>query len=339
MGRVDIESIKECKIDERDKKILYLLSKDSRIHYNEIARKVLISADSVKYRIDRMIEKGIIIKFIPDISFRQFGFYKFSAFIQIIEVDEEQERQFVDYLKKNRNIISVMKYTDKFDFEIVLITKTILDYDNIINKIQTDYCDIIDSVCTFQQVKSYKSVFIPEKYARIKKDNKIPKKKLPEKVKIDKLDLQLISELNKNARESSYIIAERLKTSVDTILYRIKKLEEHDIIHRFTTIINFSMLGYNWYSFLLSIKSMNKQKDQKLKEFIRRHNNIIRGIRGIGEFDVILYMVAFNQPGFHKAVNELRTEFRDIIKYYDTLLGYKECKFEEYEKCLFDVLD
>ena len=285
-----------------------------------------------------MIKNGIIVKFIPDISFRQFRLYKFSVFFQIIEITKEKENDFINYLGRNKNILSIRQYTDRYDFEIVIIAKDIEEYDQILTQIINDYSDIIDEAIMFQQIRSYKSVFLPENFSKIQKKASIPKKKLPHEVKIDKLDLQILSELNRNARESSYIIAHKLNTSLDTVLYRIKKMQQNDVIHRFVTTINFSMLGYSWYTLLLRIKSFTKEKEAELREFVRQHNNILRCVRGIGEWEIIIYIVAFNQPEFHKAVNEFRTRFRDIIKTYDTLLAYKEYKFEGFERCLFDVL-
>lgn len=338
MSRINVENIKTIKLDENDKKILYLVSRDARMTFNEISKNVRLSPDSVKYRIERMIKNGIIVKFIPDVSFRQFGLYKFSVFFQIIEITKEKENNFINYLKSNKNILAIRQYTDRYDFEIVIVAKDIEEYDQILNKIINDYSEIIDDVIMFQQIRSYKSVFLPENFSKIQKKARIPRKRLPQEVKIDKLDIQILSELNKDARMSSYIIAQNLNTSLDTVLYRIKKMQQNDVIHRFVTTINFSMLGYSWYTFLLRIKSFTKEKEAELREFVKKHNNIIRCVRGIGEWEIIIYMVAFNQPEFHKAVNEFRTRFRDIIKTYDTLLGYKEHKFEEFERCLFDVL-
>ena len=332
--RIDVENIEKIKIDEKDRKILYILSKDSRKTYNEIAKEVLLSPDTVSYRVDRLIRNGVIIKFIPDVAFRQFGFYKYSVFMQLIELSQEKEKAFINDLQKNPNVISVMQYTDKFDMEIVMVARGINDFDEILNKLVNKHTDIIDDVSTFQQVVSYKSAFLPDNFSKLKKDIKVPRKKPKGNVRIDEKDIKLLSLLNKNSRESSYILADKMGTSVDTVLYRIKKLEEHDVIHRFTTVINLSRLGFNWYTFLVNLTSITKDRESELKEFVRKHNNILRCVRGIGEWTLVFYMIAPSQPEFHKAVNELRTRFRDIIKNYDTLLSYKEHKFEEYERCL-----
>ena len=45
------------KLDLKDRKILYNLDINSRQTFKELARKVGLSKDSVKYRIDKLVEK------------------------------------------------------------------------------------------------------------------------------------------------------------------------------------------------------------------------------------------------------------------------------------------
>jgi Lrp/AsnC family transcriptional regulator for asnA, asnC and gidA len=61
---------------------------------------------------------------------------------------------------------------------------------------------------------------------------------------MDKLDLSLIDELTRDARQSSAELARKLKVSETTIRRRIQHLEERDVI-AFTTVLNPSKLGYS----------------------------------------------------------------------------------------------
>ncbi len=61
---------------------------------------------------------------------------------------------------------------------------------------------------------------------------------------MDDLDLRLIGELTKDARQSSAELSRKLNVSETTVRRRIQHLEEQDII-TFTAILNPSKLGYN----------------------------------------------------------------------------------------------
>jgi len=61
---------------------------------------------------------------------------------------------------------------------------------------------------------------------------------------MDDLDLRLIAELTKDARQSSAELSRKLNVNETTVRRRIQHLEEQGII-TFTTVLNPSKLGYN----------------------------------------------------------------------------------------------
>jgi Lrp/AsnC family transcriptional regulator for asnA, asnC and gidA len=63
--------------------------------------------------------------------------------------------------------------------------------------------------------------------------------------KIDDLDLKIIRELQKDARQSYREISERLKVAEGTVYNRVNKLQELGVIKRFIPDIDFSKLGYD----------------------------------------------------------------------------------------------
>ena len=60
---------------------------------------------------------------------------------------------------------------------------------------------------------------------------------------IDKKDRQIIDILLKSGRESSSSISEKLGMSVPTVIDRIKKMQEADIISGFKAIVDYKNIG------------------------------------------------------------------------------------------------
>ena len=125
MTRFDVEKHSKSKTDVKDKKILYLLSCDSRESLGKIGKKILLSQDSVSYRIKDMKKSGIIQGFIPRINYEMLGFQKINAFFQIINLGKKNEHEFVKFLKSQKNIINIIQYADKFDFEVNFLVKSV----------------------------------------------------------------------------------------------------------------------------------------------------------------------------------------------------------------------
>lgn len=75
------------RLDDIDRKILSILSKNGREAYKEIGRQVNLSRVSVKARIDKMIEDGIIDSFSIIINPEKTG-QKVSVFLDIEALPE-----------------------------------------------------------------------------------------------------------------------------------------------------------------------------------------------------------------------------------------------------------
>ncbi|WP_163651932.1 Lrp/AsnC family transcriptional regulator [Listeria sp. PSOL-1] len=61
-------------MDEIDKKILQLLMKNSRMPVKEISKQVLLSEPSVKNRMEKLVENGIIENFTIKVNPMKLGF-------------------------------------------------------------------------------------------------------------------------------------------------------------------------------------------------------------------------------------------------------------------------
>ena len=48
------------KLDKKDKKLLYYLSKNARMSNTQLSNKIGLSKNSVKYRVERLLKEGII---------------------------------------------------------------------------------------------------------------------------------------------------------------------------------------------------------------------------------------------------------------------------------------
>lgn len=65
--------MKTRKIDDIDKRILYLLSENARISYVDIAKEVNLSRVAIKTRIENLEKEGIIEKYTTDLNLRKIG--------------------------------------------------------------------------------------------------------------------------------------------------------------------------------------------------------------------------------------------------------------------------
>ena len=86
------------KMDEIDRNILRLLQEDGRMSYSEIARRIGIPESTVRLRVKRLIEEGIIRKFAALINPFKAG-YTIVAFIAV-DIEPNKIKRAVEELSK-----------------------------------------------------------------------------------------------------------------------------------------------------------------------------------------------------------------------------------------------
>ena len=120
--------------------------------------------------------------------------------------------------------------------------------------------------------------------------------------KVDKLDLQILSELTEDASISVPKLSKKIKVNPSVVYSRIKRLIKRKLIERFTIIVNDQELGYQVKS-LTGINMDSKMRDNVIEELFK-----IDGVREIaevtGRFDILVTMYAHTLDEMHKMVAE-----------------------------------
>ena len=80
----------QIKLDAKDLKILIELDKNARQSNNQIGKKVRLSKEVVKYRIDNLIERGVILRFHTIINYFKLGFVKFKLYLRLININKDR---------------------------------------------------------------------------------------------------------------------------------------------------------------------------------------------------------------------------------------------------------
>jgi len=324
MYRISSEQRKQLKIDVKDKKILVELSENSRIPISELAKRVGLGRDTVNYKLNRMKKLGVIVRCYPEVRFRFLGYNFFHVFLLIEETNKEKQKQLINTIEKHPNVMGVLEYSDQWDIEFMLIARSFEEFDEAVSDICAPFTDIIIEKDKLAVIKTYYSILLPYK---LYGPPTIPKKKCLEKYIVDKKDLQILSVLAHDCRQSTYEIAKHVNLSADAIGLRIKRLLNTGIINKFTILPNLSLLNCSWYTFVMRMKVFTKQYEAKFKTYVQDHPYIIRAEKTLGDWDVLVYIIVQHPKEFHRTVKEIKNKFSDTIKSYATFVAYKEHMF------------
>ena len=334
MFRITEHTASKAKLDVKDKKLLVLLSEDSRQTINELAKKVKLKRDTVAYRLKKMENKGVILRYYPIINYEQLGYHQFHVFFVVDEANEIEKQKFVDCLKNYPGTTRLVEYSDRWDFEWVFLAKSLGEFDNAVNQVTTTFSSIIQERLKLIHRGNFYSILLPYDFYDMKrKTSQVSTSK--KKVNVDKKDLEILKELNLNVRQSSYELSKKLSLSADAIRVRIKKLEEGNIIMKYTVLLNLSLLGYHFYTFAQQMKNFDKHSEAKFRTLVENHPYIIKAVKAIGPWDLLVYIIADSSRNFHKTIKQLKKEFSQTIESYATFVAYEEHMFEPFPRIIF----
>lgn len=137
--------------------------------------------------------------------------------------------------------------------------------------------------------------------------------------KLDKFDLKLIAELEKDARQTHSQIAKRLKTSQQVISYRMKQLEKKKVIGGYYTIINLTKLGYTSYRTMIRLSNITSQKHKEITDYLGKNPNVLWIIECGGRWDLIVNFMAQNIIHYDKLLKNFKNRFPEQIQNCDVL--------------------
>lgn len=144
------------KLDKINCKILDMLQEDCRMSYTDISKKVNLSVDSVKKRVNKMIKENV---FFPKIQMRarNIGFKNvISISIMLHNYTTKDLEEFINYMKQNSRVIELLKLSGEWDFLAVIIAKDPFDQAKQTEVIRNKFHKIIKTWSESLTISAYK---------------------------------------------------------------------------------------------------------------------------------------------------------------------------------------
>ena len=121
-------------IDVVDKSIIEILQRDSRAPYAEIARRVGRAESTVRYRVKRLLQRGVITRFTILVSPEKIGLPVTS--IVMIKTRPGGMEEIFGKISSMREALHVMQSTGEYDILTVLNTRDLSHLNSIENDLR-----------------------------------------------------------------------------------------------------------------------------------------------------------------------------------------------------------
>lgn len=131
-------------LDEKDRRILNILSGNARTKLTAVAKHVNLSVDATKKRIVSLERDGVIGKYTiqPDAS--RIGLpLGVHIYVRLKNVTKERYDAFIDAMKKNHRVIDLISMMGDYDLYIVMLAKDAVEMDRMKREIRQEFTDLI----------------------------------------------------------------------------------------------------------------------------------------------------------------------------------------------------
>jgi len=314
------------KLDVKDRRILYELDKNARISNAQIAKKVGLSPEVVYYRVKKL-EENVIAKYHTLVDYNKMGLIHFKICLKFNGISLQVEEEVYSKFAEINQVIWIAKCQGDWDCMLSCTVNSLKELDIIKDKlISLAHAHIFQ-----KEISILSKVFaFPRRYLlEVQHDSFNMGGDLEN---LDPIDLDLLRLLSKQARKPVVEIAKELELTVKVVTYRIKKLLQSGVIGHFGLVLDYSKLGIHFYKSFFYLKNPDEKRVKHLLERLNNHPNLIYNLKVIGGWDLEPEFEFFDEQNFQKLIQELMSEFSDIIQRINTVNVIKEYKYNLFYK-------
>jgi len=152
---------KKVILDEKDKELLRILNKDGRASLLDIAKKLNVSSDTIRYRINNLKKSGLITGFGVKVNFEIINYEYSIISLKLQNMDNEKYKRLETFCKLNKNVVIFIKTVGDHDVELEVETKNRNELDELIKNLRDSFILEIKDYEIFEVIKEYRMTYYP----------------------------------------------------------------------------------------------------------------------------------------------------------------------------------
>ncbi len=298
------------KLDLKDRKILYHLDLNSRQSFTQLGKKVGLYKEIINYRVKRLQDAGIIVRFNTLIDTFKLGYSCMRFYFNYQYLTPEIKKEIIDHFVNFKHTQMVASPEGAVELCVLMLAKNVNEIHSFWHKTLSNYRDYFSKqiIVPFIGENIYtKSFLIDEKDDR----TNLIVRRGGEIIDYDELDFQILKLLAQNSRIPTIDIAKKLNITTITVTKRIKRLIELGAILRFHVTINWDIIGYKWFKVDLYLKDYNKIN--QILNYVEKNPHLAYIDKTFGYADLELELIVKNVNQLNQIIEDLSSKFPKMI--------------------------
>lgn len=268
----------------------------------ELAGLTKLRTHTVSYLVKKLEDRRIIGSPTPTINTYPLGICHFGFFIKLQSATSQRRKQFVQEIKRNDAVVWGMETGGSYHYAITIAARDPIEASRIFGDIKgrvTPFATV--SAVTRLSVDTYGRKYISE----LNKGSVVQSYGgLLGSETLDQQDKAILHAFVKPEIDNLAQIAKETQIPLSTVVRRVKRLEEHNIITGYYRGLNPIALGMQTYN--ISVRNLNaKNGDTRLRNFARAHPNIVHLVQCLGSWEYELVVECENPSIVSSLVDEM----------------------------------
>jgi len=160
--------IENIKLDEIDKKIIKQLKTNARLTNLEIGEKIKLARNTIKYRIKKLEETGIIQGYKLFCHPQKIDYQSYKLLISMNNISQMKEKEFFSFAQQNKNIIFAHRNLGKWNYEFEIECEDLKKLQEIIIDLRINFKSLILDYEIFPVLYDYKIDLFPMSFILLK---------------------------------------------------------------------------------------------------------------------------------------------------------------------------
>ena len=300
--------MEEIKLDLKDKKILSVIETEGRLSYTEIGKRVGLSKQLVKHKMDLLEKKDIIQEYYAIVNDSKIGREIYQVYLQTFDLTKNDEKKLISGLKKQKEVLSYFSSLGKWDLVLAFSVDSLFDLEKILQKILYPVnSKIKNKVITSEVEFSYLPTKIFSDLSR-NETNSV----FGNAIKFDEFDLKIINELMIHGRATLVDLSGKFGLTANGMKERLKNLEKKKIIVGYKTKINYEKLGFLNCHIFVWVNNLTTELYEEIKNFLIDDGRVENVSRFFGYSDLEFRCDVKSMGELYQLKRKLKSKFLEI---------------------------
>lgn len=286
-------------------RLLFELSKNSRVTTKELSKALNISQQAASYQIQNLTKQKIVQEFQAVIDPSKLSLINIIAHFNYKSFDYQKTQAIKKTLKNNPWIVRVEEVSQGADILVEYCVPNLSFFNKQNKQLLYDHKEELKlaEVCVVIVKHHYTRNYL-HKWAEIEEEILSGDR---ESITLNQHQQAVIKTLAEDARTPIITIAKKTKLDPKTVTRIKRQLEKEKIIRKYSISIDHQQANINREHIHINLDAPDEKEERRLLQYCKEHKNIIVLTKIIGPFELLITTERLEKE--KPVINELRKEF------------------------------